>query len=328
MVNGSVADRLCQRNGTPPLSWETRANIALGTARGLCHLHANNIIHGDIKSGNILLDKHFEPKIGDFGLARGGADTEAKTHITMSMIIGTKFYLPDDFMRHGQLTPEVDTFSFGMFLFEMVSGKGPSVKIGGSTVRDIMLTPTCLHPGEMVDPNPGKVPSSPLCLPATINTSWPVCMFKLGKDCTQTHRKERPSMSKVFSALSLLHQYPVLQNKAQVNPAVSSGAARQEPFLQVQFPGPIPTVLESSSSEGFVFNVRDDTYDDNTTSEIIRDNRMNEDRSRSMLQGPREEGQLPSIPRNPARYRNVSFDKNVLPCLSEHIEKMSFNVDK
>ena len=63
MVNGSVADRLRRRGGTEPLLWEQRANIALGTARGLLHLHANNIIHGDIKSGNILLDKHFEPKI-------------------------------------------------------------------------------------------------------------------------------------------------------------------------------------------------------------------------------------------------------------------------
>ena len=65
MPNGSVADRLKRRGGTGPLTWGSRANIALGTARGLCHLHANNIIHGDIKSGNILLDRHFEPKIGE-----------------------------------------------------------------------------------------------------------------------------------------------------------------------------------------------------------------------------------------------------------------------
>ena len=51
------------------MTWEVRANVALGTARGLCHLHANNIIHGDIKSGNILLDRHFEPKIGEANVA-------------------------------------------------------------------------------------------------------------------------------------------------------------------------------------------------------------------------------------------------------------------
>ena len=66
MPNGSVSDRLKCRNNSNPLTWMQRANIALGTARGLTHLHSIPIIHGDIKSGNILLDKHFEPKIGDF----------------------------------------------------------------------------------------------------------------------------------------------------------------------------------------------------------------------------------------------------------------------
>ncbi len=58
------------------MTWHQRANIALGTARGLRHLHAYNIIHGDIKSANVLLDKHFEPQIGDFGLARGGPEAD------------------------------------------------------------------------------------------------------------------------------------------------------------------------------------------------------------------------------------------------------------
>ena len=50
-------------------------NIALGTARALHFLHTvkeKALIHGDIKSANILLDCNFEPKLGDFGLAREG----------------------------------------------------------------------------------------------------------------------------------------------------------------------------------------------------------------------------------------------------------------
>lgn len=62
-----------------------RANIATGTAKGLCHLHANKIIHGDIKSGNVLLDRHFEPKIGDFGLARGGPNSPDYSHNTVTV---------------------------------------------------------------------------------------------------------------------------------------------------------------------------------------------------------------------------------------------------
>ncbi len=62
-----------------------------GTARGLRHLHAYNIIHGDIKSGNILLDRHFEPKIGDFGLARGGPqDPSDCSFLMVTMVKGTQ----------------------------------------------------------------------------------------------------------------------------------------------------------------------------------------------------------------------------------------------
>ncbi|EFJ17353.1 hypothetical protein SELMODRAFT_114641, partial [Selaginella moellendorffii] len=56
-----------------PLSWETRHNILLGTARGLAYLHEDSqirIVHRDIKPSNILLDEFYEAKIADFGLAR------------------------------------------------------------------------------------------------------------------------------------------------------------------------------------------------------------------------------------------------------------------
>lgn len=87
MPNGSLEDRLLCRQGTYPLNWEQRFNIARGTARGLQFLHTMGdkpLIHGDIKSANILLDKNFEPKIGDFGLAREGPQTHY-THLKVSI---------------------------------------------------------------------------------------------------------------------------------------------------------------------------------------------------------------------------------------------------
>uniref|UniRef100_A0A183CQ41 non-specific serine/threonine protein kinase n=1 Tax=Globodera pallida TaxID=36090 RepID=A0A183CQ41_GLOPA len=75
MSNGTLEDRLLCRNGTKPLSWANKLFICEGVCRGLHFLHTINqmpIIHGDVKSANILLDKHFEPKLGDFGLSRDG----------------------------------------------------------------------------------------------------------------------------------------------------------------------------------------------------------------------------------------------------------------
>ena len=55
------------------VSWPARIRICLGVAQGLYYLHASSqtkIIHRDIKASNILLDKHLNAKIADFGLAR------------------------------------------------------------------------------------------------------------------------------------------------------------------------------------------------------------------------------------------------------------------
>ena len=73
-----------------------RKNIAIQTAKGLCHLHGNKIVHGDIKSGNILLDSNYTAHIGDFGLARCGPEND-QDHKTVSCIMGSRYYLPDDY---------------------------------------------------------------------------------------------------------------------------------------------------------------------------------------------------------------------------------------
>ncbi|KAK2577976.1 hypothetical protein KPH14_008411 [Odynerus spinipes] len=121
MKNGSLEDNLLLKHRSRPLSWLQRHEIAKGTARGLQYLHTigkKPLIHGDIKSANILLDKNYEPKIGDFGLAREGE----KDFMKVSKIHGTRPYLPDDFLYGRQLSTKVDTYSYGIVLFELATG--------------------------------------------------------------------------------------------------------------------------------------------------------------------------------------------------------------
>ncbi|KAI9090896.1 hypothetical protein K1719_028381 [Acacia pycnantha] len=72
LPNGSLWDKLhnCQKSS---MSWEVRYEIALGAARGLEYLHHGcdrPVIHRDVKSSNILIDKEWKPRIADFGLAK------------------------------------------------------------------------------------------------------------------------------------------------------------------------------------------------------------------------------------------------------------------
>jgi len=71
LEKGSLGDALLRSDIT--LEWKIRWQIALGTARGLAYLHkdyVSQLLHRNLKSNNILLDKDFEPKITDFGLDR------------------------------------------------------------------------------------------------------------------------------------------------------------------------------------------------------------------------------------------------------------------
>jgi serine/threonine protein kinase len=77
-------------NGEPAnFDWNIRSAICIGVARGLAYVHeeiASPIVHRDIKASNILLDKSYNPKIGDFGLAKLFPDNV--THIS-TRVAGT-----------------------------------------------------------------------------------------------------------------------------------------------------------------------------------------------------------------------------------------------
>jgi serine/threonine protein kinase len=106
-----------------------RAVIGEGVAKALNYLHTRKgkpLIHGDVKSANILLDSQMQPKLGDFGLAKflHGFGTRGQyTHMTVTSVHGTVAYLPPEYLRNKILSPAVDVYSYGVVMFEMATGK-------------------------------------------------------------------------------------------------------------------------------------------------------------------------------------------------------------
>ncbi|XP_062117270.1 serine/threonine-protein kinase PCRK1-like [Humulus lupulus] len=125
MPNGSVEGHLSARSETP-LPWAMRLKIAQDAARGLAHLHEEmdfQIIFRDFKSSNILLDEQWNAKLSDFGMARLGP-TEGLTHVSTA-VVGTMGYAAPEYIQTGRLTYKSDVWSFGVFLYELITGRRP-----------------------------------------------------------------------------------------------------------------------------------------------------------------------------------------------------------
>lgn len=123
ICNGSLDSHLYGRN-REPLQWSARQKIAVGAARGLRYLHeecrVGCIVHRDIRPNNILLTHDFEPLVGDFGLARWQPDGDLAVE---TRILGRFGYLAPEYAQSGQITEKADTYSFGVVLLELVTGR-------------------------------------------------------------------------------------------------------------------------------------------------------------------------------------------------------------
>ncbi|KAM6569010.1 hypothetical protein CsatB_016995 [Cannabis sativa] len=105
------------------LDWNARCRIAIGVAKGLCYLHEECrecIIHCDVKPENVLLDEDNNAKLADFGLAKLVGRDFSRVLTTMR---GTRGYLAPEWISGLAITPKADVYSYGMLLFELISGK-------------------------------------------------------------------------------------------------------------------------------------------------------------------------------------------------------------
>uniref|UniRef100_A0A673K1I5 Interleukin-1 receptor-associated kinase 4 n=1 Tax=Sinocyclocheilus rhinocerous TaxID=307959 RepID=A0A673K1I5_9TELE len=195
MPGGSLLERLACADGASALSWLSRCCISAGAARGLQYLHHNNHIHRDVKSGNILLDEDFVPKISDFGLTRASANHSCSTVMT-GRIVGTTAYMAPEALR-GEITPKSDIFSFGVVLLEILSGLPPV---------DESRDPKLLM--EMKD----EIDDEELSLEDFIDgkmQGWRMeeveRMYDVASRCLCEKKNKRPTITEVLSELEDLH---------------------------------------------------------------------------------------------------------------------------
>ncbi|XP_050372535.1 serine/threonine-protein kinase EDR1-like isoform X3 [Argentina anserina] len=114
--------QILQRNSSK-LDWRRRVNMAMDIAWGMNYLHHFNppIIHRDLKSSNLLVDKNWTVKVGDFGLSR----LKHKTFLTNKSGRGTPQWMSPEFLRNEPSDEKSDIYSYGVILWELATLKIP-----------------------------------------------------------------------------------------------------------------------------------------------------------------------------------------------------------
>ncbi|XP_028777697.1 serine/threonine-protein kinase CTR1 [Neltuma alba] len=168
------------------LDQRRRLRMALDVAKGINYLHCLSppIVHWDLKSPNLLVDKNWTVKVCDFGLSR----FKANTFISSKSVAGTPEWMAPEFLRGEPSNEKSDVYSFGVILWELVTMQQPW---------------NGLSPAQVV----GAVAFQNRKLAIPLNIS-PV-LASLMESCWADDPKERPSFSNIVESLKKLLRSPV-----------------------------------------------------------------------------------------------------------------------
>lgn len=235
MTGGDIYDRLMKskrRQNPITFHWYERLSALSDAASGLSHMHNSNpeAFHRDIKSANILLDRHGTAKMADFGLSI--TSSAAAKSLKVDTISGTPGYACPIYARTGQVTEFSEVYSFGMVILEVLTAIPPAMADSGK-------------PGGIGYPiedriKPGADGALERCVQNLDYTAaWPCGLAeelsKLGIRCVNAQDEtKRPRFVEVVRTLRKMQDdYPKMQ---------------QTPALPLGPPCGYPTILESMGS--------------------------------------------------------------------------------
>ncbi|XP_040252749.1 receptor-like protein kinase 7 isoform X2 [Aegilops tauschii subsp. strangulata] len=202
-VNGSLQSWLHQPMDVgQQLSWPERRVIAIGVGQGLCHLHHGcnkPIVHHNISSDNIFLDQNFNAVIASFGDAQMNMAGLGQPLPITDLPPGNFGYAAPEYGNTASpMTEKVDTYSFGVLLLVLVTGREPNgagadghLAVWARNFAQLTANQLEIFEGavDMVIPDQARYMEEM----ATV--------FRLGVDCTAVDPQQRPSMRMALKRL-------------------------------------------------------------------------------------------------------------------------------
>ena len=177
-----------------PLGFDaTKARIVLDVAHALTYLHCLDpiVLHRDLKSRNILLDKQLRAKLTDFGVSRERSDR------TMTAGVGTSLWMAPEVMMGERYDEKADLFSFGVVLSELDSHKLPYARAKVTETGRVIPDTAIL---QLISSSRLRVEFTPPTSPAL------EAMVHLGTACVAFEPDERPTASQALYQMQLVMQ--------------------------------------------------------------------------------------------------------------------------
>ncbi|CAA3008009.1 serine/threonine-protein kinase HT1-like [Olea europaea var. sylvestris] len=167
------------KNRRKKLAFKVVVQMALDLARGLSYLHSEKIVHRDVKTENMLLDKTRTLKIADFGVAR----VEASNPNDMTGETGTLGYMAPEVLNGNPYNRKCDVYSFGICLWEIYCCDMPHPDLSFSEVTSAVVRQNLR-------------PDIPRCCPNSF--------ANVMKRCWDANPDKRPEMDEVVSLLEAI----------------------------------------------------------------------------------------------------------------------------
>jgi len=148
-IQGKPLDALLK--GEHGVSLTDKLKIIASIAEALDHAHVNGVIHRDVKPGNVMIGDDGRAKLMDFGIAKREDASLTQT----GTFLGTPSYASPEQIREGTVDNRSDIFSFGVMVFEILSGSTP---FPGNSINTILYRIVNEPPVEVEPPVMGLMP--------------------------------------------------------------------------------------------------------------------------------------------------------------------------